>query len=1769
MKLAMLSTYLTQCFTPIVQGNQFVRPDTPSLDGVSDLHTRLTSGASSQWARQDIWGVLAASYALLLRSAPTQSTMDIREAARACLEMPVELKSFTFCRLTLIPCLQRLPSASDAVCKTSEFGLSVVSEMYSLYLSLLAEGLPISQQRWEKEEDEELKLRRTQQAQQRQFYQWSGGSNTEEVIPAAVDLMARPDCLDDIIALATSICSLGPEYSRNFWTTDAEGNLAAHRALQVLEQIQIKDDSLLSSYLSWLAALANDEASANAVHELLSKADAKVKWINLIFNLRWYAQELSPYDTNVVSKAPSTTTTTTTTKSTSYYYNLEGNAMPLYSSTTSTHTTPGESKSSSSSNKPKELSNRNRFQVSSHLAVIMNVALHSPTAQKAILSITLPVGDGGAIAGGDEALVVLFKLSIAPLSPPVRGATMATIAGLLQTSNTNEDFLKEQGKNAWEYLESCPFIPVTLLDQFLVSNNSADARAQMGLSFPPSSTALTTIGKDEKSILPKDSRYGLIYEMEHVESRMGWYPSTEGFLRLLKSLVCVAGCPMKLGQNGRIRTGCAPYLEYVLDCVLPRVLGINDYPRLPFRVQGDQSRLLSAALSVVEAILTRYSVPSKALKLKPGPTPLSLLGIQSVLDQAAHPNKIDISQEELIGDFKNISIGASFQPMENPSNVPTVSFAGTAATSESHIPHTKSPGFTILADILSSSGGTIFQAIAQVLTDHGASNGIASVFGAQSDNIALSYAVFGAVPPNMDSAKEGAKEGGATKPLQTLLKALSPEMQNSILDMTKFDDAVYWRENSIALALRILCAAAIQEDAFVQAVKASKEPLKIVPLLRFQQIRLGSSNFRVVDVSLSRLTNLFFSANNSQFLRNSLVEYIGYDSVTERLEADLAPAALSMVFFMYNTMPPNYTVRNLCGNEPEKTLSQAVARRLLSSSKRPDSAVDTQSVNLILNWILSDLRLGNVPTDGLVQVLLGLPSATIGGNWKPEGKKYARIINDCFDAILNLLKDIEYSTARNTSCVAAFCFEILFRLYDLLQHADSASLRIVIYVAERLRSVDFWQTNMLVWLSKRGVSPLLQASSTSFVEAEADPNILSCIAWLLKGLACELKLLVGFADSVAYESDLALTGRLSPRPMLCRRFLSLLFDTDEAIAYTLIEQLPLDHYSVDAALTHPPLDALRAAVFSLPGPSEVVDGYEQVNEDKVISAIQAKHSGNDLESMQLWMRDWNALVAWNSAASHLSKATYCILDVALSCSDSLNSTGINFLEGQLIGLQANGLTDLLALILRRLFAEECESRHQGMDATLLPAATCNLGNVALLLAQNIVSFKPEEAPAAADLVTVASKLSQTLKFSSDGDDSAVDAPTRYERTTVLASALSLLLRAASDAEPGFVQQYRDDFLLAARGLEKLSCFKVDANSSESRGVVSILARATFGSLVSACSDVEDTREQSFVFNCLSKSFLKSLLGLVDNLDDHICSLLQTIALQRFGAEILINAEICNSLKRGAKKYLAEEERVASKLQGTDAIYNRVSLGSPGFLLSHLKLLSALMASDSLPEEMSVRLSISVLEVLGLYKGIIRRLCCNFPSEADVLRCCMRCFVQAASIAQPAAVDERYGILSNHTTRLKELFSESGFIENGILMLCQHLWEHPLSRDLLPSLPHVLIQSGTEKESSIVSIESDKQQSWWDVLDSILVIKGVESKYSFRSPIGTNDFGYWGSKTPKKWDENKFEYSIVAADILSLGLSLLKRLDRFDVLEGSSIARGLFKCAFASHVSPLY
>jgi len=1779
------------------RGNQFLHPSRPSLENIKELHERLKPDAHEKWARPDVWGLLACSYALLLRLTPSaimsptkggsnsSLSKEVREAAVYCMEIPAELMSFTFGRLTLIPSLEKIQSASiRTMCSVSEFCLSVVSEMYALYLSVLSEGtgnLPISRKRWQIREEEGLKLQREQHVEQAQLDYYLGKTSPQhEKIPTSVDLMKRHECLDDLIALATTLCSLGPNYSRIFWARDKETNaLIPSRPLQECMVQASQDNSLVAYVHSWMAALSNDQESANAIHDLMSGnnnnmegiSSSMTSWYVLVHSLRYYVQELSSNNDTNISK-PSTTKNSTKSN-TSYYYNLEGNIMPDPSSDSQSCSRGRSSNSSSSSSskksmKPQELSEDSKLQLASYLALIMNVSLHCFEARYKILSINLPLVEGDLAAGGDECLLVLFKLAIAPLAPQMRGATLSTIASLLQPIEGIQDpkaksFMEEQGNNAWEYLEGCSLLPINLLDRYrVVPTPGTDIQDQVGLTFPPSSMALASLASRIESSFPKHPMYGVLYEMDHIESKKGWYPSTEGFLDLLKSLVSSFRCPSNLGQHWRVRTGCTPYLEYVINFVLPKALGVKNHPALPFRVPGDRSRLVSRALAVVEAVIIRYNLPPPVAlhNVQAGAPPqLSVLGIQAVVDQV-HIASDKADTKEIMNDFKSMTSPAALLASDanNPASGPGTNQAFVGSSSVASVPVPKSPGFTILVELLSSSCGVLLESLAVVLTECGGPNGVLSIFRDESDKMDMTYALYSSTPPDLNSAKEGAKENGPTKPLQNLLIPFSPKFQNANIDDHYVDNSVMWRETSIASALHILCAAATREDTFIAALMAAKEqPLKMVPVIEFQELKPGSGSALAIDkkaknVKVSRLTDLLFSIRNSRFLRSTIVEYVGYDASSKVHYTEISAAALSIVYRMQQTMPPQTTLSSLSGDEAAASgFSKAIADRLLISSRKMDSLRDPEVLKLILNWILSELRSGVIANNGLAQVLLGLPGDANDGNWKPGCGHYSGAISDCFDAILDVIEHNDMSTGF--SDISALSFEIFFRLHNLIKARDSTSLKIAIYTAKRLREVDFWRENILRM-------PFVDSSS---MNPDQLVQNLHSMGWLLKGLSCELRLLVGFTGDTISKSEFG--KYLEQHPAQCNLLLSSLYGSEAGVMENLVGSLPLELVLMDPNLPHPAQEALRAAVCDLPGAQDIVQGYQILDSRKVVSKMEGTSHAMDIEIAKKWIEEYNFIANRNCAVSHLTNAINVLVDASLYCAESMSQCHTSLLQSSDFSdswLRSNGPRDLLVNFLLRLEEISDSSDHQGMDSFLIPVATRNFSNIVLTLSEFITSPSNEDWTNPSDLLQLAALVARMLPASSIGNDTAEEAAFRYERTASLGSALVLLIRSSASLEPGFAAQYRDDFIGAAHALSRISGFKVDCSKDESQGIVSMLARGCLASIILALSQIENESivEKSYACSCIPQVFLERSISLVADLDEDICNFLQAVALQPSGAKLLIDAGIDRALLFAGRQYMEQERTVIQNLEKSSSSFSKTTIRTPGFLLSHLKLICALLATSDLSEDLAMSFASKCFEIIGAYETTIQRLCYSFPVQADFLRWFLKALVSASSVAKPLKKKIHLDRLGRE---MKEIISPVRFLDNGIVMLLEQLSEYPLPRDMLPDhIPRELRNSEDSGGSQIVSIEKDYSATWWDVLKTILTARVDADRVSniFPPPMGHQVLMPMHAE---KWSEDTFEYSIVAVDTLSLGLQLLKRTERSDLFKGSSLPRGLLRCIFAA------
>lgn len=429
------------------------------------------------------------------------------------MKFPAENKSFTFARLSVIPALRKLSIPSGFSCRlycdVSNFLHTVIAEFTSYYLDELSISgeCPPSRAQWEEGAEDTLRIQRLHEEQQRKFHgQFLPTSNYIEssAVPTNIDVSKRPDCIDDIVAFATAICSTHSDYSRRFWSEEVQGEsgdgdnriLTPSRFLVDLQARQTNDHSLRPCFLTFLASLAtakNMEYSLNGaavVHEMLSRNNSAIldgcthSWSTLLETLRHYVRELNP--NFCVPGFDESQTRVTSGSSTAYYYLGKNN---VETSETDRITNP--------TIKPKELGVENTEILLSHLSIMANVALHHPPTRRCILGIILPVRsqDQREIIGQHGALNILFTLSIMPLDPIVRGAVFRTLANLLSLDGLKNDEEMEDARKAahqgWQLLDACQIVPLRMLEQF--SSVRKDFDLYSGLAFPSSSLALVRI----------------------------------------------------------------------------------------------------------------------------------------------------------------------------------------------------------------------------------------------------------------------------------------------------------------------------------------------------------------------------------------------------------------------------------------------------------------------------------------------------------------------------------------------------------------------------------------------------------------------------------------------------------------------------------------------------------------------------------------------------------------------------------------------------------------------------------------------------------------------------------------------------------------------------------------------------------------------------------------------------------------------------------------------------------------------------------------------------------------------------------------------------------------------------------------------------------------------------------------------------------------------------------------------------------------------------
>ena len=387
--------------------------------------------------------------------------------------------------------------------------------------------MPISREKWRIEEEEQLQLRRLHEEQRIQFG-FQPNTSMDDNKDWQIDYSKRPDCMDDLIALAVDVCSSCPSCAARFWNTDegvevneSIGNeaiisirLHPSSALIKIESLQKEDDSLLPAYLSFLAALSlagTDESTdfekngANIVHSILAQDSfqketvqlSAVTWAYLLNAVQWYADQLSTPRSDPRSSSSSSfsvnnhTSSSSMPDSTSYYYGMnEDFNMPNHSTFMNT-TAPQQNNHKEKTNNSdlnnstkRTLGEGNTLALLSVLALISRIATSSDDARNYINSLRIPSNIGGNRE--EDCLTILFQLLNTSLSSDIKGEVFSALAALVRND-------RAAASRAWNLLESSQVLPTSVLEQYTTGQNLSGTVPSTMINFSSSRHVVSLI----------------------------------------------------------------------------------------------------------------------------------------------------------------------------------------------------------------------------------------------------------------------------------------------------------------------------------------------------------------------------------------------------------------------------------------------------------------------------------------------------------------------------------------------------------------------------------------------------------------------------------------------------------------------------------------------------------------------------------------------------------------------------------------------------------------------------------------------------------------------------------------------------------------------------------------------------------------------------------------------------------------------------------------------------------------------------------------------------------------------------------------------------------------------------------------------------------------------------------------------------------------------------------------------------------------------------
>lgn len=1147
--------------------------------------------------------------------------------------------------------------------------------------------------------------------------------------------------------------------------------------------------------------------------------------------------------------------------------------------------------------------------------------------------------------------------------------------------------------------------------------------------------------------------------MEYVESTTGVYPSTTGFLSLLKSLFDIGVCPIDLGCSWRLRPGCTPYTEYVACLVLPRVTGsksFKDSSPLPFRTSQEKYHVSALACEILESIITRYCVEPPAMDRTTSLYEIRSYNLEGAMGTLSHARLAETVVAEPYNDKGQLLLYQDFRrfspSIETLSLVPSIQgyvpplipFTGKQNHAPLDVPAPKSPGLTILVAILSSNDSTLFDSLVSLLTAVMAQT-------EDHDRFALTVSLYGSTPPNFSVAKQARTSSTSSFFRYTGLETMLP-----VSSAPSSSESTDWKDRSILSAVRLLCAALARENALETIVSASGRQ-KLIPVVRFHRREESALQVHVVEMKPLPLSHHIQAANMASPIVSALVDLTNYHGTNLAYSINVCTAATAIVFYLQHSLGTRKSFDLLCRplDVQGLRLARAFGSQLLYCYGNHLLQDACDLIQFVLETIL--VRLRDVETTGpsLILAMLGLPCDGSSGFPSYDTPQTAEP-KDCFEAVLNILEHAKFNFDGSNAPVGASCYELVYRLCDL-SAGDTANCQRVKYASSILRRRDFWSVHLVMAIPRVQQAKVEQAPFEMF--------LIHALSWIVKGTAVELKLLSGLMsrDGQAY-------GNLFEwQPTQYHRFLSFLLSPN--VLFELFTVIPLERLDFSDLSMVPSEDRIRSCKYALTGSSDVVDGYEIVNE----SLLHDFYTEEGLEShavgVRAWVERWNRSIMRDCASAHLTNAIYLVF----GCS----SATTNILPPHLLIGVDQWLPIFSALLERLDEAFVMKKSQRSLDDLFYTTATRNLSIAIFMLADLLAKNNADTDTCFHACV----QISRLISLSSRGLFPGPGSVRQAERTSILASSLALLLQEIR----GEALNLGDcsDFIHAAKALAEIGTRLASDVVPHKAAQESIISQECLCLLLqlfnngSFCIDGNlFCREILNAPNANREGFVvDKMIALIPLFDEDILLLLLTIIEFPDGVGILLDRGILAAILSAAQTYVGAEASYQSSI-ALKAAYEIECIATPPFFQSHMRILCALATAQLKTTFQKVSVTDMVSRILWVYSPIVERLVTRFPEDGEVFQLVVMCYAQlhVSSSGEirdltPSFVVQPY--ISDETL-------VTGLLR--ITSLVMHIAENPLPRRFQRPLPSLFNSTSAASDSSIVWTSVGESKTWWDGLN---------------------------------------------------------------------------------------